>query len=138
MAKIVLGKRPETIAHTVKAPLPDGSTGEVLVHFKYRTRTEFAQLVDSTFSAAQPDPAPDAVQQENPPDAPPALLTVEDGTRRGIGANADYLQQIATGWNLDAPFDRQHLEQLCDELPGVALAIMNSYREAITEGRLGN
>jgi hypothetical protein len=81
------------------------------------------------------------MQQENQPDttdAKPAELKIEDLTRRGIESNAEYLQQIATGWSLEYPFDHQHLVQLCDELPGVALAIMNAYREAITEGRAGN
>jgi Phage tail assembly chaperone len=126
MAKVVLGKRPKTIDRTLTAKLPDGSTGEVPVSYRYRTRKEFAELIDATFGAAagaDGDAAPD---------------TVAAGTERSLEANADYIAQIVDGWGLDAPFTRESILQLCDELPGVALAIMAGYREAVVEGRLGN
>jgi hypothetical protein len=36
------------------------------------------------------------------------------------------------------PFSRAAVEQLCDELPGAAQDIMDAYRAAVVEGRLGN
>lgn len=125
MARIRLGATPETIRHTVTAPLPDGTQGEIAVTYRYRTRKQFAELLDRTFGAG-------AAPGEAGPDSLVAA------TQLGIEANAGYILDIATGWDMDAPFDRQHVERLCDELPGVALAIMTAYRQAITEGRLGN
>jgi hypothetical protein len=66
-----------------------------------------------------------------------ALATTRD-------TNADYILKIAEGWNLTddegAPleFNRANVAQMCDELPGVAMEIINVYRMAVSEGRLGN
>jgi len=137
MGKVILGKRPKTIERTVATALPDGTTGEVKVQYRYRTRSEFAALIDATFGAAiQAQPGADQPGAEADQAAAPP--TVAAGTERSLAANAEYILQIATGWDLDAPFDREHVMQLCDELPGVALAIMSDYRAAIVEGRLGN
>lgn len=124
MAKIKLGAPPANIEHRVTASLPDGTEGEIGIVYKYRTRKQFAELLDKTFGAG-------ASQQAEP-------KNVAEATAAGLAANAEYIMQIATGWDLPEPFDRPHVEQLCDELPGVALAIMSAYRQAVTEGRLGN
>lgn len=132
MGNIVLGKRPKTIEHTVTAPLPDGTQGEVRMTYRYRTLTEFAALVDARFSP----PAPAA--EGAAPAAPAAPMTMAEATAQGLKANADYILDIATGWDMDAPFGPETVAQLCDELPAVALAVMAGYRQAITEGRTGN
>ena len=145
MGNIVLGKRPQAIEHTVTAPLPDGTQGEVRMTYRYRTLTEFAALVDGRFSPPAPTPAP-AADGQTPatpaapatPPAPAKPMTMAEATAQGLQANAAYILDIATGWNLAAPFGPDTVAQLCDELPGVALAIMSGYRQAITEGRSGN
>ena len=52
--------------------------------------------------------------------------------------NAAYLIDVLDGWNLDEVLTRDTAAQLCDELPGAATEIMEAYRLAIVEGRLGN
>ena len=52
--------------------------------------------------------------------------------------NAAYLLDVLDGWNLDETLTRDTAAQLCDELPGAATEIMEAYRLAIVEGRLGN
>lgn len=46
--------------------------------------------------------------------------------------------QAVEGWNLDEPFALESVQQLADELPAAVAAIMDTYRSAITQGRLGN
>ena len=53
MAKITLGKRPATIVRTVKAPLLDGTEGSMQVHYRYRTRQEWGELIDRRTAEAR-------------------------------------------------------------------------------------
>jgi hypothetical protein len=131
MARIKLGARPKTFEHTVTVPMPEGGTASVRMQYKYRTRTEFGAFVDELVAAAGTPPP--ASQQED--DVSFSLRQALEATR---DTNADYILKIAEGWDLDVEFDRASLVQLCDELPGAALAIIERYRGAITEGRLGN
>ena len=55
-----------------------------------------------------------------------------------VAATAGYIMEIVDGWNLDEPFDLEAVTQLCDELPGMAAAIVDDYRAAVLEGRRGN
>jgi hypothetical protein len=65
-------------------------------------------------------------------------FSLEDALNKTKETNADYIMKVADGWNLDIEFSRNAVAQLCDELPAAALAIMSTYRNAITEGRAGN
>ena len=48
------------------------------------------------------------------------------------------MQRTADGWDIAEDFSRPNVEQLCNELPGVAMAIIDTYRQAVSEGKLGN
>lgn len=130
MAKIILGKRPKSFKHQLTVALPEGESGSIELSFVYRTRTEFGAFVDELLKAAKVAPASAAADEVEF-----SLMTALERTR---DTNADYIMRIVDGWNLDAEFTRAAVVQMCDELPGVALAIINDYRAAITEGRLGN
>jgi hypothetical protein len=127
--KIKLGERPKTFKHKVKAKMLDGEMGVVEMTYRYRTRTEFGEFLDKLFEDARNARAPDDDD---------IIATVTDALKKTKETNADYILKIAEGWNLDAEFNRDNIGQLCDEYPGIALAIINDYRAAITEGRLGN
>lgn len=130
MAKIKLGNRPKHFKRIITVPLPEGESGTVEVSYIYRTRTEFGAFVDTLFAAAGVQPASQADE-----DVKFSLQVALEKTR---DQNADYILKIADGWNLDQEFCRANVVQLCDELPGAAMAIINTYREAVTEGVLGN
>lgn len=130
MAKITLGKRPKNFKCTVTVPLLEGGEGKVELSFIYRTRTEFGAFVDDIVKAAGVPVASQAGE-----DVKFSLARALEKTRE---SNADYIMAICNGWNLDEEFSRAAVVQLCDELPGVALEIINSYRLASVEGRLGN
>lgn len=129
-AKIVLGARPKNFPVTVKVPMLDGTEGEVQVQFVYRTRTEFGKFIDELMDAAQ-------VKQGGQTDEE-VKFSMEKALAANKDANADYIMKVVSGWNLEAEFNRANVAQLCDELPGAAMAIMDRYRQAVTDGRLGN
>ena len=124
--KVKLGSRPKSFKRVVKFPMVDGSEGAMTITFKYRTRSEFGQFIDEMMLEAQtaPDEAPAT-----------SLGAALEKTKE---ANADYILKIAEGWDLDEEFNRENVAQLCDEVPGASAAIMDQYRAAIVEGRLGN
>lgn len=124
--KIVLGKRPESFKKVVTFDLLDGTKGAINCEFKYRTRTEFAAFLDKMFAdAGEEAPADDAEK-----------ITFAVG--RVLEKNGEYLADVLKGWDLDIPLTHASARQLADELPAAAAAVMDTYRVAITEGRLGN
>jgi hypothetical protein len=155
MAKVVLGKRPKSFTRAVKFTMVDGDEAELSLTFKYRTKREFGALIDGLIASASAPakPAEDAAQQalDIAPDEPAApaaapSAAADDGQalklsaflETGIEAQADYILQIAESWDIGVPFDRENVMAFCDEQPAGAKAAMAMYREAITEGRLGN
>lgn len=127
MAKIKLGSRPKEFKRVVKFPLLEGGEGAIECKFKYRTRTEFGAFIDKMVEAAGATQKPDEEKF--------SLATVLE---RSSGQNVEYLMQVLEGWNLDEELTPVALQQLCDEYPGAATAIMETYRTSVTEGRLGN
>ena len=124
--QIVLGKRPDGLPDTLTIKLPDGTDGLLPVTFKYRTRTEFGEFLDSIFGG--PGPEFDGT----------GAKAAEHQQRGTTQYNGQYIFGCLKNWGLDAPFTLQSCIQLADELPGVTQAIMNRYRQLTTEGRLGN
>ncbi len=126
MAKVKLGQRPKNFPQKVCFPMLDGTSGEIEMQYVYRTRKEYGALHDEIFGEQS--------------------VVGEEASASGLAAalervgktNAEYILRIATGWDLEAPFNAESLEQLADELPGGVLAIIGRYGEAITQGRVGN
>jgi len=127
MAKVKLGDRPKNFKHTVKFPMLDGTEGSIACVFKYRTRKEFGEFIDSIMEAAGVKPPPDGEK-----------FSMAALMEKTAGANADYILQVLDGWNLDEELSRVSLQQLADEIPAATTAIMEQYRVAITEGQLKN
>ncbi|RAR51685.1 tail assembly chaperone [Paraburkholderia unamae] len=126
MAKLALGTRPANFSHAVKFKMLDGTEAAIDVSYKYRTRKEYGAFVDQVAAAAKEERVADE-------DFSWANVMEKTGT-----ANAAYVMQVVDGWNLDEPFTLENVQQLADELPAAIAAIMDTYRVAITQGRLGN
>ncbi|MGC3984836.1 MAG: phage tail assembly chaperone [Pseudorhodoferax sp.] len=126
MAKITLGKRPESFRRKVTFPLIEGGDGVIMCDFKYRTKSEFGQFLDQMSSDAG------VVPEEGKP------LSIGDLMAKTVDRNADYLLDVLKGWDVDADLTRDNAAQLANELPGACVAIMEAYRLAVVEGRLGN
>lgn len=144
--KIVLGKRPESFKKTVHATMLDGSTGCMEVEFKYRSRTELAELTDEMQAKLKDDANAEierfnaAVEKAKQSGAaiPEFTMTQTEIVKRQTDVAVKYIQAIVVGWNLDADFDKDGIAELVDTLPAMADAIKDDYRAAINEGRLGN
>ncbi|BFO56865.1 MULTISPECIES: phage tail assembly chaperone [Comamonadaceae] len=126
MAKIVLGKRPESFKRKVSFPMLDGSTGVIHCEFFYRTKSEFGQLVDEIAEAA-------AMPVSGSPG------TISDILGNAVRKNGDYLLKIVKDWDLEGvEVNAENATRLADEIPGGATAIFDAYREGCVEGKLGN
>ena len=128
MAKITLGKRPESFKRTVKTKILDEAgnvvNGEIDCSFVYRTASEYGKLIDE-LNDGQPTQSGDME----------LLFTILE---RKKDRNGEYLARILNGWGMTAEFNVTNAQQLCDEFPGVVNDIFADYREVIVEGRLGN
>ena len=137
MAKIALGKRPKNFKKTISVQMLDGTTGTVECVFKYRTKKEFGELIDGiTEAARQSVKVAEPVEGESPVEVKPFSLA--EYHANSVNAAADYILQILEGWNLDVELSKDALEDLGNEFPGASAAIIETYRTAVTEGRLGN
>lgn len=126
MAKIKLGQRPANFKHIVKFPMLDGTTGSFTVNYRYRTRKEFGEFIDEIMAEAKIDKSEDGE------------FSMADLMERTAGSNAQYVMRAVEGWDLDEEFNVDNVQQLADELPAAIGKIMEDYRSACLEGRLGN
>lgn len=139
-SKIKLGNRPKSFSRTISFVMLEGGDGCMEVNYKYRTRTELAKLTDEIQSAAkaQADADVEAVKAKIEKKESIEPLKQIDLLDRDMSLQVDYIMQAVDGWNLDEKFDREAVEQLADELPAAIAALVDGYRRAINEGRLGN
>lgn len=54
------------------------------------------------------------------------------------GDNGQYLLKAISSWELEDDLNEANAERLSNEFPAAANAIMEAYRSACLEGRLGN
>lgn len=128
MAKIVLGQRPEKFSRKVRFPMLDGTEGVILCDFKFRTKSEYAKLVDDLNASIDVEPAAEGAK----------LPGFEEITRMAIAKNAGYMMDILVGWDVAGELNAENLQELADTYPAAAIAIMDAYRIGSIEGKLGN
>jgi hypothetical protein len=136
MAKITLGKRPKNFKKTISVQMLDGTTGTVECVFKYRTKKEYGEFIDGITEAARASEK--AKENHKAEDAEAKPFSLAEYLDKSVDAGADYILQILEGWNLDVELSKESVEDLANEFPGAAAAIIETYRTAVTEGRLGN
>lgn len=129
MATVKLGNRPKSFTRKVSFEMLDGSIGKIEVTYKYRTKKEFGELYDAMM-AKRTDLASEA--------AAPKQFLLANALASGSEHDAAYLAELVEGWNIDQAPTHEAFVQLCNELPAASGAIINAYRDAIVEGRLGN
>ena len=127
MPKLVLGKTPQNFKpFPVKFTLPDGAEDQIVVTFKYKTRSGFAAFLNTLFAdAGETQPADDKIDFE-------ALF------KRGGDKTVSHLSQILAAWDLADDITPATLAAMHDQAPAAAAAITAAYSAACTEGRLGN
>lgn len=127
MAKIKLGNRPKNFKKTVSFDMLEGGKGSIECTFKYRTKSEFGVFIDKLMDAAGAKPKDDGEK-----------FSMAELMERTSGANADYILDVLEAWNLDEDLNKANVQQLADELPAAAAALMETYRTACIEGRVLN
>jgi len=125
--KIKLGNRPKNFKRIVTFDMLEGGKGSIECTFKYRTRSEFGVFIDRLMAAA-------GTKERTEGDK----FSMAELMEKTAGQNAEYLLDVLESWNLDEDLNKPNAQQLADELPAAAAAIMETYRTAVTEGRLGN
>jgi len=138
--KITLGQRPKSFDKTVEFKMLDGSDGCIPVSYRYRSRKELAEMTDEVQSVARAAVAADmeAVKAKIEKKEEVEPMKQIDITDREMSLQVDYIMQAVSGWGLDVKFDRAAVEQLVDEVPAAIPALVEAYRAAINQGRLGN
>lgn len=131
MAKIQIDldpKGPVTYTRTVNLPTPDGKGLAVEFTFKYRDQIEMAEMAADWQRRVEARSTGADVSNTDPVQA----------ARDAIASDVRTLQEVASGWNIDAPFDDANLTKLCTRYAGAAMAVVLDYRVSLTQGRLGN
>lgn len=125
MAKIKLGTPPKNFKRKISIDLLDGTKGDVEFTFKYRTRSEYAALMDNTLKA------------ENDAEIPKDETAAQAFDRIGAGT-VDFILDIAESWDLDDDFNHDNVKTLIDTYPAITAAASEAYRLAILDGRTKN
>lgn len=97
-----------TFEATVAIPVPGKAAADVKFTFKHRDRQAFRALMDSL--------SPDSEER----------------------SDVDLVLDIASGWDLEEPFDAEHVGQLLDRYIGSGAAILNTYMREQTGARQKN
>lgn len=119
-------ERPDNFApFAVKFTDPSGGEASIKAVFKYRTRKEFAALLNEVFGNAE------KIEGDQ--------IDFVALTDKDIGKAADRLIESLVSWDVEGfALNKANLTQLADECPAAISAMWTSYRMACTEGRLGN
>jgi hypothetical protein len=128
VAKIKLDLEPTDVLsfdRVVPIPTPDGKSLKVTFTFKYRDRESAIKYFDE--------------YREQ-------LVAFVDGEQSdALAKTLEYIEfevrtimDVASGWNIDAPWDATNLRKLLVKYAGAGSAIMADYRVSLTQGRLGN
>ena len=108
MAKLSLTQKP-TFTATVQIPVLGGGTEPVQFTFKAKRRAEFAEWLDG-------------------------LTTKADEARK----DEDVVLDIASGWELEEPFNKKNIIELCEVHPGSGRAIVAAYINEYAGAKAGN
>jgi hypothetical protein len=136
--KFVFGKTPETFTRTVEVIDIDGNASEIEFTFKYRTKKQFAELLDEGIKAAKAEHAASVPESEKS-----GLDAISDQFYRDLIAkndkkSAEYTLKIAKGWDLDEEFTVDKLMELEDRYSGSLQTIAQTYAKAVSEVRTKN
>jgi len=139
MKKLKLGDNPKNFTKTVDIVLLEGGTAPLKVSFIYRTRKQFAELVDANIAKAEAEAKAAIEAAEHGADGEsPKRMTISESYAAVDKARADHVLQIADGWDLGDEFNAESLLQFEDEYPGALHAISITYAQAVAEARAKN
>ena len=123
MATIKLGSAPATFNKTISFDLVNGEKGDISFEFVYRTRSEYAALVDELSAQGK---------LENFDASMTEIYKVVDKSA------VDFILKAAKGWDLEDKFTPANVAKLVDQFPGAFNALTEAYRSALLDGRTKN
>ena len=127
MTKLILGKTPATFKpFNVKFTLPDGEEDQILVTFKYKTRSQFAAFLNELFA--------ESGEVRNSDEK----VDFEKLFAKGGEKTVSHLTKIIADWDFAEKPTADTLRALHDQAPAAAAAMTSAYSAACTEGRMGN
>lgn len=119
-----------TFERAVDIPTPDGRPLAITFTFTYRDREALAALFDAYRAKAE---AATKARIEATDDE-----SVIEHVRAALVNDVATIMDIATGWNVDAPWNEEYVRKMCLRYAGAPMAIVSDYRVSLTEGRRGN
>ena len=127
MPKLVLGKTPATFKpFNVKFTLPDGEEDQILVTFRYKTRSQYAAFLNELYNEAGEDkPVDDKIDFEK--------LFAKGGEKTVM-----QLSKIIADWDFAERPTADTLRALHDQAPAAAAALTTYFSQACVDGKLGN
>ncbi|MFS2007973.1 phage tail assembly chaperone [Duganella sp. CT11-25] len=136
---IKLGKNPKNFTRDIPLVTMDGVADVLVITYKYRSRLEFAELLDERVAAENMLNAQEAAQAAAIADgAAPVQKSAAEGFTKASKEAAESVLEIATGWDIDDPFTVDKLMELESDFPGALMDIQNMYQAALLEVRRKN
>lgn len=143
---IKLGNNPTEFKRPVHVVKFDGAKDSISFTFRYLTKRQFAEVLDeraaaermaadeevARLKAIQADAEERGVEAVLPP------ASALDGYLNWSKQQAEYILQIASGWDLSDELSVENLQQLEDEFPGALDEIQSVFKKAITDVRVKN
>ncbi len=132
-SKYKFGAAPKDFPKTVDIVLLNGEVSEIKFNFKYRTRSEFADLIDQNIAEAK-----ERAEASEKDEKKASEITIASMYAQMDQIGVDFIMKIADGWDLDEPFSAAALARLENENPGSMTEIAAVYRASVAEPRTKN
>lgn len=132
---IKLGKNPETFKKTIQLFDVNGRKEALQIEFKYRTRMQFAEMVDAR--NARQKAKDEAVLAELGDGGAPDK-TYQQTVADMLKDSVEKILEIANGWDLQDDFNEENLIELDGMFPNALMEIENAYQVALLEARRKN
>jgi hypothetical protein len=126
-----------SVTGEVTIPTADGKALKIRFDFIWRDREAMAELTGDHLRRSKDAVEKARMAAADMADGDDAAFGVEF-VREAIKRDVETVLDVATGWNVDLPFDADTLGKFFRKYPAAASAIYQEYRTRMTEGKVGN
>lgn len=131
---IKLGNNPKTFKKVIPLFDVNGKKESLQIEFKYRTRLQFAELVDARNVREKAKEEADLAEAGEDG----AAKTYEQTVQEMLDDSVVKVLEIAQGWDLEDEFNAENLVELDGMFPSALMDIQNAYQAALLETRRKN
>lgn len=143
---IKLGNNPVDFKRPVQVIKFNGDKDSISFTFRYMNKRAFAAMIDERIAAERMIAdaeiaslkAIQAEAEEKGVEAVVPPVSALDQYLKWSKREAEYILQIASGWDLTDDMSVENLQQLEDEFPGALDEIQNVFKKSITDVRVKN